>query len=68
MYDRSIVDLVDNAIDRRRLCTACGTPNSVITEDGALYVVCSKLSGESSGRLAWLSALLFPHDRVQILP
>jgi len=68
MYDRSIIDVVDNAIDRHRHCSACGAPNMVLAEDSdELFVVCSKIVGTPSGRLARLSAIIFPHDRLAIL-
>lgn len=68
MYDRSIIDLVDSAIDRHRNCSACGAPNMVLAEESdELFVVCSTLVGKPSGRLAWLSGVLLPHDHLSIL-
>jgi len=68
MYDHSIVELVDAAIDRHRHCSACGAPNMVQPDQERLFVVCSTLAEPPQTILGRLSAAFFPHDRVLILP
>ena len=68
MYNQSIADVVDEAIDRNRTCGACGTANTIRTEQDRVFVVCPKIAEPPRTVLGRLTAALFPHDRVLILP
>jgi len=67
MENRSIVDVVDNALDHRRSCSSCGAPTMVRTEGNRLFIVCSSGVKPRRDLLGRLLAILVPHDRVAIL-
>jgi hypothetical protein len=49
-HDRSLVDLVERAIDADLACS-CGRPTRVVERDGALWLQCSAVGDPAGGRL-----------------
>ena len=61
MFDRvQLVELVESAISADPFCHACGAPNQIADESGALVLRCSA-AASATGVLGKIGAALLPH-------
>jgi len=66
--DRQIVDMIEQAHDKKPFC-ACGRHTTPVERDGVVWLECASLGDAKGGRLARLvAALTAPsHTRVAIV-
>ena len=62
MFDRvTVLETIDSAFDRQRVCAACGAPTVLRTEGNVVILECSELG--AAGILSRIGDFLMPHTQ-----
>jgi hypothetical protein len=67
MYDRSIIAVLETAIDRYPYCAVCGAQNDIRADDAGFILECGSAQ-DDRGLVSRVLFALLPHDRRRVLP